>query len=129
MADAYARLVLSMKPFAYYRMERPKDEKNNTTVFDSAPSGHHGKLHLANEDAGDSWWNRRFGIALNFRGSDALDYIDVPNFPASDTNQLSVTAWVYALSRGWWGKIASECDWRSVVHSQFHFGLYDSTAT
>ena len=45
----YAKLVLSMKPVAYYRMERPADPKDWAVLVDSAPSGRHGTLYGTNE--------------------------------------------------------------------------------
>ena len=46
-SDEYARLVLSMNPAVYYRMEEwPKGKDEDTYVLvDSAPGGHHGILH------------------------------------------------------------------------------------
>ena len=97
-ADAYADLVLSMRPFAYYRMERPKDPKKPNLIFDSAPGGHHGTLHLANEYGGDPWWEGRFGESIFLRGNDVGgDYIEVPNYPGTNTDQLSVSVWVHPM--------------------------------
>ena len=36
--DAYAEMVLSMKPFAYYRMEPPKDRKDRLVVLIQRPA-------------------------------------------------------------------------------------------
>ena len=96
-ADAYAELVLSMRPVAYYRMERPKDPEDKTRVFDSAPGGRHGILHLVN-GFDEPWEPGRFGDGLRTVGAqpDTGDYVVVPDFPTSRTNQLSVSAWVYA---------------------------------
>ena len=46
-SDEYAKLVLSMNPAVYYRMEEwPKGKDEDTYVLvDSAPGGHHGILH------------------------------------------------------------------------------------
>ena len=108
-ADAYADLVLSMRPFAYYRMERPKDPKEPNLIFDSAPGGHHGTLHLANEYGGDPWWEGRFGESIYLRGSEAGgDYIEVPDYPGTNTNQLSVSAWVHPMTIHAWDMIV--CD-------------------
>ena len=108
-ADSYARLVLSMNPFAYYRMERPKDDKDRNTIFDSAPGGHHGTLHLADEFGGDPWRAGRFGDSISSIARDRGDYVDVPNFPGTDNNQLSVSAWVFAYATGLPAMIACEC--------------------
>ena len=98
-ADAYAELVLSMQPFAYYRMERPKNPKEPNLIFDSAPGGHHGTLHLGNEYGGDPWWKGRFGDSIYLRGNDAGgDYIEVPDYPGTNTDQLSVSVWVHPVS-------------------------------
>ena len=50
-SQAYAELVLSLRPAVYYRMERPDGEKDRYVVLDSAPGGHHGELRLGNETA------------------------------------------------------------------------------
>ena len=99
-ADAYAELVLSMKPFAYYRMERPANRKDDMVVFDSAPGGHHGTTCLVHDDGGGAWVAGRFGTALYLGSPDPGDYADVKNFPTTNTNQLSVSAWVYAPAPG-----------------------------
>ena len=41
-SDTYAKLVLSMKPFAYYRMEEPKSGLGADKVCDVAPGAHDG---------------------------------------------------------------------------------------
>ena len=58
-------------------------------------------------------------LRLGEEGTD--DYADVQDFPAAETNQLSVSAWVNTWRRDWWAKIAIEChlDW------QFYFGVYE----
>ena len=70
-ADAYAELVLSMKPAVYYRMEEwPKGKDEDSYVLvDSGPGGHHGVLH---QDR--SFGPRRrgkFGTRLIFTGRES----------------------------------------------------------
>ena len=122
VAGAYAEMVLSMQPTVYYRMERPKNEKDRNVVFDSAPGGHHGVLHLGNEYGGDPWWPGRFGSAIYLRGPEIGDYAVVPDYPKATGDQLTVSAWVYAVTRSpMWSLIAA--NWGMDVHGQFHFGL------
>ena len=65
--DAYAKLVLSLHPAVYYRMEQPKNEKDSHVVFDLAGGDHHGKLRLGNK-LGRSYRPGRWGSAIWFRG-------------------------------------------------------------
>ena len=137
LADAYAELVLSLRPFAYYRMERPKDKKDAHVVFDSAAGGHHGTLHFTDEFAGEPWEHGRFGRALYLRGPAAGDYVDIPDFPGTKNNQLSLSVWVYAWATGVWPTIASEHSVETNTHReraweqsdgwQFWLGVIDDT--
>ena len=100
-ADAYADLVMSLGPVAYYRMERPSDEKELLTVFDSAPGGRHGKLSGVGRAGGLErlWCAGRFGGGLELRGEFFGDYVIAPRTPDCDSNQYSFTAWILADSR------------------------------
>jgi hypothetical protein len=120
--DSYADLVLSMRPAAYYRMERPTEKKDALSVVDSAPSGRHGVLHLADEYGGDPWRDGPFGNSLYLRGGDKPDYVDVQAFPLAPADQMSISAWVYLSYVDWWNKIAlqGQSDW------QFYFGVYET---
>ena len=102
LADAYAELVLSMKPAVYYRMEQPRDEKDGNVVFDSAPGGHHGILHFSNEYVGTPYDSGRFGRSLRFRGPMVGDYAIVPDYPKATQDRLTVSAWVMAIGRSYW---------------------------
>ena len=97
-ADAYAELVLSMKPAVYYRMEKwPKDEKKGCYVlWDSAPGAHHGEAHL--DEGLGPLCRGRFGSALDLHGPGVGEYAIVPNYPKTDNDRLSVSAWVWAVS-------------------------------
>ena len=109
-ADAYAKLVMSLGPVAYYRMERPNDKKDILTVFDSAPGGRHGKLSVVGRAGGSErlWCRGRYGGALRLRGDFFGDYVIAPRTPDSDSNQLSVSVWVLVDVRGWWSQIVGE---------------------
>ncbi len=130
-STSYAELVLSLNPAVYYRMERPKDEKDRLVVFDSAPGGHHGVLYLADEYGGSPYWSGRFGDSLRLRGQGAGDHAIVPDYPKAANDQLTVSAWVMLDSQNtWWAMIAA--NWGNVpiserpARGQFHFGLYQS---
>ncbi len=128
MADAYAKLVLSMQPAVYYRMEPPKDEKDDKILFDSAPGGHHGVLHFSNDYVGRPFTSGRFGQSLRFRGRMVGDYAIVPDYPKTQDGRLSVAAWVITNSRegcpmiaaNWGGKLLPE----RLCTGQFHLGLF-----
>ncbi len=97
-ADNYGNLVLSMEPVVYYRMETwPKDETDSCRrLIDSAPGVHHGKAFL--DRAFSPWCRGRFGNALDLHGSGVGDYAIVPDYPQTDNDQLTVSAWVWASS-------------------------------
>ena len=81
-ADEYAKLVLSMKPVVYYRMEEwPKGKDENTYVLvDSAPGAHHGILARDRAFGADA--PGRFGGALDLHGPMVGDYAIVPTIPS-----------------------------------------------
>ena len=119
-AEGYARLVLSLKPVLYYRMEQPKDEKDRHVVFDSAPGTHHGELHLPNEFY-QPWLFGRFGDSLHLSGPTAPGYVIVPDYPIAKNDRLSVSVWVLAEGRPRGAKIAG--NWPAYQRGQFHLGL------
>ncbi len=121
-ADAYAELVMSLGPVAYYRMERPDDEKELLTVFDSAPGGRHGKLSGVGRAGGLErlWCAGRFGGGLELRGEFFGDYVIAPRTPDSDSNQYSFSAWVLADSRESWPLIACEGGGRNWFRLKFN---------
>ena len=104
--DPYAKMVLSLNPVVYYRMEFPKREEDWLVVFDSAPGSHHGVLHLADKSV-LPWPAGRCGIgsSLNLRGPLVRDSAIVPDYPKTQNNQLSVSAWVMAASLSSWASI------------------------
>ena len=128
-ADDYARLVLSLRPAAYYRMEPSTDPKDRATLVDSAPGGHHGTLASTHELA-NPWTPGRYGRSLRLNG---LHYAVVRDVPGATTRQLSLSAWIYARFLRDWATIASEhyVDasnpklWHDSDAWQFHFGMQD----
>jgi len=123
-SQAYEKLVLSLDPAVYYRMERPKPTGDRFLVFDSAAGGHHGQLRLGNDFGGSPYWNGRFGDSLNFRGPYVSDRVIVPDYPKTTNDRLTVSAWVLAAGRPEWAMIAS--NWGEEVDrtGQFHISLY-----
>ena len=91
-----------MKPAVYYRMEQwPKDEKKGCYVLvDSAPGAHHGEVHV--DEAFGPRCRGRFGSALDLHGPAVGDYAIVPDYPKTDNDQLSVSAWVWAVALRRW---------------------------
>ncbi len=124
VSDAYAEMVLAMRPVVFYRMERPKEEKDRLVVFDSSPGRHHAELHWGTE-TGQPWLlgrYGRFGDGLYLGGREFGDYAVAPRLPDSNTNQLSLSVWAYADREATWARIAGETGprpWR------FELGLYD----
>ncbi len=126
LADAYADLVLSLGPVAYYRMERPDDEKELLTVLDSAPGGRHGKLSGVGRAGGLErlWCAGRFGGGLELRGEFFGDYVIAPRTPDSDSNQYSFSAWILADGKISGASIAREGGgYRN--RFRLHFNLID----
>jgi len=125
-AKAYAELVLSLEPAAYYRMDCPQD-KTSLVVHDSAPGQHHGELRLGDAFGGSPYRGGSLGESLWFRGPDVKDYVIVPDYPKTTNGQLTISAWVMAVSRPAWAMIASNWAnlWRpgDKAPGQFHFGL------
>ena len=124
MADAYAELVLSLKPAVYYRMEKwPKSNKAGCYVLvDSAPGGHHGELH-SDDAVGQPGCRGRFGGGLELRGPMVGDYATVPDYPQSDNRQLSVSAWVWCKYLDPWASIIQ--NWWYPGRGQFFLGIDD----
>ncbi len=122
LADAYAELVMSLGPVAYYRMERPDDEKELLTVLDSAPGGRHGKLSGVGRAGGLErlWCAGRFGGGLELRGEFFGDYVIAPRTPDCDSNQYSFSAWILADSRISGASIASEGGSRNWFRLKFN---------
>ncbi len=126
-SQAYADLVLSLKPAVYYRMERPAGEKDRFVVLDSAPGGHHGELRLG-EEPGTPYVPGRFGDAIWLRGPGVRDRVIVPDYPKAADDRLSVVAWVLATGKPQWAMIAS--NWGVPAGGrentgQFHLGLFE----
>jgi hypothetical protein len=126
-SEAYAKLVLSLKPVVYYRMERPVGEKDRRIVFDSASGGHHGELRLGDEYGGPPYRPGRFGDSLWLRGPERSDRAIVRNYPKTTNDRLTVSAWVLAMGCPGWAMIAA--NWGddqdgSTIQGQFRFGLY-----
>ena len=119
-SQAYAELVLSLKPAVYYRMEQPGSEKDRFVVLDSAPGGHHGELRLGNEFGGSPYRPGRFGDAIWFRGPEAGDRVIVPDYPKTTNGRLTVSAWVMATGRPVWAMIAS--NWGLFPRAAWHRG-------
>ena len=116
--NTYAKLVLSLDPLFYYRMEKPKSERVRQIVFDSAPGGHHGELHTDNPLAGSSYRAGRFGDSLDFR---ACGGVNVLNYPAPTKDRLAVSVWVMTVGRP--SKIAIAGNRGVPQGMEFAFGL------
>jgi len=128
-SEAYEKLVLSLQPVVYYRMEQPKDEKDRFVVFDSSGGGHHGEFRSDSGQDVSPYVRGRFGDALRLRGPWVHDRVIVFDYPKAAGDQLTVSAWVMVTSRLEWAMIAS--NWgvprkgkgADDNTGQFHFGL------
>ena len=140
-SEAYAKLVLSMQPVVYYRMERPKKRAapfgakhtkgrsdqlapfSSSQLLDSSGGGHHGELRLGNESE-RPYCRGRWGDAIALRGPEVGDYMGVSDYPKTAKDKLSVSVWL-KVDR-WMAK------WPSIVANrgdtqwgQFNVGLCD----
>ena len=108
--DAYAKLVLSMDPVVYYRMDRwPMTGKTGQYVLvDSAPGGCNG-LVVTDQAFGKPTSRGRFGGAIDFHGSEVDEFAVVRSYPKTQSGQLSVSVWVWPVSLAPWGTIV--CNW------------------
>ena len=127
-SDAYAKLVLSMDPVVYYRMDQwPKTGKKGRYVLvDSAPGAHHGVACL-DETFGKPERRGKFGGALDIHGSMANEFAFVKDYPKAENGQLSVSAWVWPVTLEPWVGIAGNW-YHSPSHEeigQFGFGVND----
>ena len=122
--DDYASIVLSMKPVVYYRMERPKAEKDQFTLFDSCTGGHHGKIRFDGSPL-HLFEPGLIGGTLFFRGAltgaSAGDCVYIADYPKAIHDCFAISAWVMAVTRPDWAMIAS--NWKSARHGQFFLSL------
>jgi hypothetical protein len=118
--DAYAKFVSGLNPVAYYCMEPSQDGASDALIPDSATAGHHGALH-AGRPTHQRYGRGLLGNALWLGGPGSDDFVVVDNYPKTQTNQLTVSAWVYAVSRPIWASIAK--NWGKRNHGQFFLGL------
>jgi hypothetical protein len=125
--DTYRKLVLSMNPVVYYRMDEwpTTDKKHCYALVDSASGGHHGVLH-ADEAFGKPACRGKFDGALDMHGSMGSDYAFVESYPKANNGRISVSAWVQAVKLDPWAMIVG--NWCAApsgeaVGGQFSFGV------
>ena len=116
-ATAYSRLVRSLAPEIYLRMEPTIDGKS---LIDSGSPGGFGRLELSPSSA-NPWLPGLLGTSLQFRGPSFGDYATVPVSPKSNSKTMSVVAWIFAESRPRWATILKR--WGFVGERCYHFGL------
>jgi hypothetical protein len=116
--DTYGRLVMELRPVAYYNLEPSAD---GWTLLDKSPYGNDGRVSSKSRVP---WASGRIGSALEFSGPSAEGCAVVPDYPKTSSNVLSGCAWVYARSRPRWATIAVNWGERP---GQFHLGLFGTT--
>ena len=122
-SEDYGKLVLSMQPTLYYRMEPPKDG-DPKVLYDSAPGKHHGTIHFADGYVDTSPYEQgRFGQSFRLRGPMVGDYALVKDYPKTTDGRLTVSAWVLAMGRAQVAVIAAN---RSLALNEGQFVLYFS---
>ena len=124
-ADAYAAAVLAMNPAVYYRMECPKNDEDRFSLFDSAPGHRHGSIHAASQYTQPWLWGQ-FGRSLCLHGRLEPEYAVVQDYPKTENDQISVSAWVLCEDRNRFDIIAA--NWGNPHDGQFEFGLFHDKA-
>ena len=63
----------------------------------------------------------KIGNALSLSGANHRGFLYVPDYPKTEFNELTVSAWIQARSRPRWATIVK--NWGTNAWGQFHFGL------
>jgi hypothetical protein len=121
--SSYADTVLSMEPAVYYRMEPLGD---GTELVDSTSNRANAKIHLGRGNM-PVWTSGKIGAAFNLGGPAQQTFASAQEYPQTEGDMLSVSAWVYARSRPRWASVAKNWAGGDKHHGQFHFGLYQDS--
>ena len=116
----YKKLISSLNPVIYFPMEMSRDGStlSDWSVYKNDASAN----RIAHSD--NLLVPGKVGNALHLSGANHRGYLYVPDYPKTEFNQLSVSAWVYAKTRPRWGAIVK--NWGTKEWGQFHFGLGQS---
>ena len=127
-SQAYAELVLSLNPAAYYRMERPESDKGTSNGLSIPPRAATTASCGWATSSAPPYVAGRFGDALWLRGPGVCDRAIVPDYPKATGDRLTVAAWVLATGRPQWAMIASNWGVPAAGREntgQFHLGLFE----
>lgn len=95
------------------------DEKQGDSATDDSPQKT--AATLSNYPGDNSQWvTGQIGGALQFGGSDAQQYVIIPDYP-KPTATITVSAWVWMDALGGWSSFVK--NWGSSDAGQFHFGI------
>jgi hypothetical protein len=122
-SEAYGRLVLSMHPAVYYRMEPPKDHGDRFQLLDSASGRHHGVIHFP-EGFMDAtpYTAGRFGHSIRLRGPMVKDCAIVTDYPKTTDDRLTVSVWAMVMGRASLATLAAN---RFIIREKGHaFGQF-----
>lgn len=122
-SSAYSQRVLELQPAVYYRMEPAED---GLTIVDSSENAAHGRVEPGH-NLDEIWARGKVGTALRLGGPALQRYGVVPDYKKSESDCISVVAWVWAASRPRFASIAK--NWAIEDHGQFHFGLHYDVGT
>ncbi len=127
-SDEYHELINSLHPTVYYAMS---DDGDGNTIYNETQDLYHGvvvKSEHNDQSQHLDHWASGFNGGTSFRmdGMKSQIYAVVPDYPKTQSDELTVTAWIYAESRPNWGSIAKNWGHNSdpTSRGQFHFGLY-----
>jgi hypothetical protein len=124
--STFTEAIRALRPMAYYPMESSPEDP--LAVIDCGPRRRHGRLFL-HQPADRPWRSGKIGEALYLRGEKIRDYVLVPDYPQSSSQQLTVLAWVYADTTGPYGDWSMvTANWGQKKTGKFHFGLTDGKA-
>lgn len=125
-SDEYYHKILSHEPAVYYTMS---DVGDGNTLYNETRDLYHGMV--IKPDQQSNHWGPGFngGTSFQMDGMNCEIYAVVPDYPKAQTDELTVTAWIYAESRPCWGSIAKNWGHKNEARfrGQFHFGLYAFT--
>jgi hypothetical protein len=129
-ADLYTRLVLSMKPVAYFPMEVAENQEHRQIVRNLASGGMDGIFNCDPSLQSSLHAVGRFGNAIYFLGPMAQSHVIVPDYPKATNDCLTVSAWItrglrtehHAVIAANWGS-GPVVKGHEEAPGQFHFGV------
>lgn len=123
----YNDLILDMQPHFYVSMD-PSDGSGNMIVDHVNPCN---IMQVKTAKPDRLCWSHGIdgGLALSMDGARSKTFAIINDYPRTNGNKLTVTAWVFAETRPFWGSIAKNWSYpkKDKSFGQFHLGLFKHT--